>query len=94
MSFLLFVIVKFLDCLLTYIGVAVYRVPEGNPIARWIFAQLGVGWGVTAIMVWCLPFAAMLWRTENDFLLYVTTAVLLVVAVIPWLTILGSIWLS
>ena len=88
-ALLLFLLAQAGDGVLTYVGVTVYGSQiEGNPLIRWLMSALGEGPAVTAAKVMACAFGI----TLHVFAVHKTVALLttfyVLVAVLPWVTIL------
>jgi hypothetical protein len=84
----LFLCMQLLDGVLTYLGVAVSGVSEGNPLIARAMDQIGVGPGLTVAKIVAVASAAVLHLLQFHWLLAGLTALYLVLAVLPWAFIL------
>jgi hypothetical protein len=79
-----FLCVQLLDGLLTYLGVAVFGVSEGNPLVAHAMHHAGIGPGLTGAKMVAAASAATLHLLGFHRLLATLTAVYLLFAILPW----------
>lgn len=88
-ALLLFLVAQACDGVLTYVGVTVYGPHmEGNPLISWLMAAMGDGPGVTTAKLTAGGFGIALHLSAVHKTLALLTAFYLVVAVVPWITLL------
>ena len=88
-ALLMFLVAQACDGVLTYVGVTVYGSQiEGNPLIGWLMTTLGHGPGLAAAKLAAGAFGIALHISAVHKAVAMLTAFYLLVAVIPWITIL------
>lgn len=88
-ALLLFLLAQACDGVLTYVGVTAYGSHmEGNPLISWLMAAMGEGAALTTAKVTAGGFGIALHLFAVHKVVAALTAFYLVVAVVPWVTIL------
>ena len=89
LALLLFLVAQALDGVLTYVGVSVYGVHmEGNPIIGWLMASIGQGPALATAKLTAGGFGIALHLSDVHKAVAFLAAFYVVVAVVPWFTIL------
>ena len=88
-ALLLFLLAQACDGVLTYVGVTAYGSHmEGNPLISWLMTAMGQGAALTTAKVTAGGFGIALHLFAVHKAVAALTAFYLVVAVVPWVTIL------
>jgi hypothetical protein len=88
-ALLLFLLAQACDGVLTYVGVTIYGLQmEGNPLISWMIAAMGQGPALTAAKLTAGGFGIALHLSSVHKAVAMLTAFYVVVAVVPWITIL------
>jgi hypothetical protein len=91
LAVLLFLLAQGLDGVLTYVGVTVYGVHmEGNPLIGWLMATIGHGPALATAKLTAGVFGIALHLSAVHKAVALLAAFYLVVAIVPWLTLLYS----
>ena len=89
LAVIVFLLAQVSDGVLTYIGVSTYghRI-EGNPLITWLMTSMGEGPGLAAAKVTAGCFGMLLHLSAVHKAVALLAGFYIVVAIIPWLTIL------
>lgn len=80
----LFLCTQLLDGLLTYVGVAIVGVAEGNPLIAHSMQHLGIGPSLTAAKLVAVGCALALHVLDFHRLLALLTLLYVSLAIVPW----------
>ena len=84
-----FLVAQACDGVLTYVGVSTYGVHiEGNPLLGWLMAAMGQGLALATAKVTAGAFGIALHLVAVHRVVAVLAALYVVVAIVPWLSIL------
>lgn len=85
----LFLLAQVLDGALTYVGVHAFgRGVEANPLMAWLIHAVGPGPALAGAKAIAAAFGALLHLLEVHLVVAVLTAIYLMAAVTPWVTLL------
>jgi hypothetical protein len=88
-ALVLFLLAQASDGVLTYVGVATHGVGiEGNPLIAWLMVTMGQGLALTTAKVAAATFGIALHLVSVHKAVAVLTLFYLVVAIVPWMTVL------
>jgi uncharacterized membrane protein len=88
-ALLLFLVAQACDGVLTYVGVTIYGLHmEGNPLISWLISAMGQGPALAAAKLTAGGFGIALHLSSVHKAVAMLTAFYVVVAVVPWITIL------
>jgi uncharacterized membrane protein len=88
-ALLLFLLAQACDGVLTYVGVTIYGLQiEGNPLISWLISAMGQGPALTAAKLTAGGFGIALHLSSVHRAVAMLAAFYVVVAVVPWITIL------
>ena len=84
----LFLCTQFLDGFLTYVGVAIFGVAEGNPLIAQTMHHIGVGPSLTMAKMVAVGCALALHLLDFHRLLALLTLLYVSFAIVPWTVVL------
>lgn len=87
---LAFLIVQALDGVLTYVGVSVGQVGEGNPLVAGLMAMFGVGPGLAGAKLFAGMLGIALHLHGTHRLVALLTVFYLGAAIVPWTALLAG----